>query len=485
MSAPTPRKRLLLNRYRIERELGRGGMGTVDLVLQTDLERYVALKRILPENVGIASAEGWFRREYKALAAIRHSGVPAVYDCGKTEDNVSYFTMEAIEGPSLRVALETRRFTATEAIATAIDLARILAAAHAVGVVHRDVKPANVILEAGGRVRLIDFGICFFLPNFRARASNLRSVGPDDYQTGPMEVAAGTSGYGDPALLDGHPVSVQSDIFSVAAVLYEMLAGRRLHDEKMGRFRAIDSAEFAPELLPVVTEIRRGAELLPRDRHASMDEFVRALEIALSAVRRAEDRSRSRVAGTVYLGLSLVNIIVLAVLGWSWATGRLFDDGASSPAAPAHIAGSSTTAPAEPIETRAAPTSSPSLSTAGSTPVAPAPPTRVTPESTQRPTNQARPTRSRSADDVSQALVDQVTGKNAGMLRKCLQSSEPLNLEIMVEAGRARLTRVEWVPFDRRSPRSSAESCLSRALEGLQFPHGGPPGPYHVEVGPD
>ena len=326
MSAPKLSEALFMDRYRVLRELGRGGMGTVDVVYQIDLEREVALKRILPANVGLASAEGWFRREYRALAAIRHPGVPAIYDCGRSDESISYFTMEIIDGPSLRTALDGHALDDLEAVSISIELARILAAAHQVGVIHRDVKPANIILEAGGRVRLIDFGICFFLARFSAHRVNLRSVGEPEYRTGPMEIA-GTVGYSDPALMSGRPPSVQSDVFSVCAVLYEMLARRRLYDEKAGTFHPIDTGEFVPELAAVVAEMRRGCQLLPKDRHASMDELIRCLEIARSTVLRARDLRPGRRGRAVSIGWSLANLGVIAILGGLWASERVVVSG--------------------------------------------------------------------------------------------------------------------------------------------------------------
>lgn len=325
MSAPQQSNGPFVDRYHVLRELGRGGMGTVHLAFQIDLERHLALKRLLPENIGLASAEGWFKREYQALAAIRHQGVPAIYDRGQCGESVAYFTMEYIDGPSLRAALNTRAFETVEAITIVIELARILAATHAVGVIHRDVKPANIILEAGGRVRLIDFGICFFLPRFKARISNLRSIGENEYQTGPLEIA-GSVGYTDPALMNGHPPSVQSDIFSACVILYEMLARRRLYDERLGGFHQIDSGEFAPELAPIVGEIRRGSQLLPRDRHASMDELIRGLEIARSAVVRARSEPDKTTSRVLPFALSVVNLTVLLALGTWWALGRMAHD---------------------------------------------------------------------------------------------------------------------------------------------------------------
>lgn len=462
VSAPKPGDGLFNDRYLILRELGRGGMGTVELAFQTDLERHVALKRILPESVGLASAEGWFRREYRALAAIRHPGVPVVYDCGKRDELVAYFTMEIIEGASLRATLDAGTYTPVEALGITIELAKILAAAHDVGVVHRDVKPSNIVLEVGGRLRLIDFGICFFLPTFRTRLGNLRSVKRDEHQTGPLEFA-GTVGYTDPALREGHPVQVQSDIFSVAAILYEMLTGRRLYDERAGRFQTIDSGEFAPELARVVAEVRRGCERVPGDRHTSMSEFIRALEIARSGLLRARNKPpRGR---AVVFALSLTNALVLAALAGLWISGHL-------------VVNPDPHAPPPAVETPAEPEPPEPPAEVEPTRVEPA---EMGPQTSPGPAGRTKaPPRSRPAPQaLTQALVSELTTPSAGALRECLAKSGPMNLEVTVEAGRALLTRVEWLPYD---PEDETERCLARVLAAIQFPRAPPAGPFRLKI---
>jgi hypothetical protein len=479
MSTPKPRSPLFVGRYHVLRELGRGGMGTVHLAYQPELGREVALKRILPENVGLDSAEGWFKREYTALASLRHPGIPAIYDCGRSDDGVAYFTMEIIEGPSLASALKARKFEAVEAITIAIDLARILAVTHAVGVIHRDVKPTNIILEAGGLVRLIDFGICFLLPRFRGRPA-LRTVGEDEYRTGPMEVA-GSPGYTDPALMNGHPPSVQSDIFSVSVILYEMLARRRLYDDKTGSFRQIDTGEFAPELAPVVTELQCGAQLLPRDRHASMDQFVRDLEIARSAVIRAQSAAPTSSGRGLLLAFSVINsIVLLAVLGF-FAAGRPGLDGPVSPPIGSAVPTTQVRSPVEPaaigsaLAEPAAADLAPVELAAPKSAVA-GPPADERPRLPLGPTSRVTPGTDESRV-LSQALVSSLAMPALPALRACQHEPGPSNLQIAVKAGRARLVQVEWVAYDRKDP---THRCFLRALGTIDFPRQGPVGPYRL-----
>lgn len=473
---PTPPDELFMGRYLLLHELGRGGMGTVHLAYQTDIARYVALKRILERNVGLASAEGWFRREYRALAAVHHPGVPTIHDCGRSDDLISYFTMEIIDGPSLRASLAGRRFEPVESINIAIELARILAAAHAAGVIHRDVKPANVVLEASGRVRLIDFGICVFLPKYKARV--IRPHSEDEYQTGSMEIA-GTIGYTDPALFEGHPVQVQSDIFSVAVILYEMLAGRRLHDERAGRFQTIDSGEFAPELAPVVAEIRRGAERLPKDRHASMDEFIRGLEIARSVFLRTKiSRPRGR-----DLALSLASLAVLAMLGVFWGSGRSI--GMVGGYAKVEPAAEVSPGLAEVTQARPAEVSPAAGTVEPAAAVTPARPAEVVPVArvaeVEPAFNRGPAPRTRAkaqATPASRSIADPVKAVGAAAAA-CLTTQDPVNLEVMVTAERAVLKRVEWAPYN---PEDATESCFARAIGSVKFPETYPAGSFRLKV---
>ncbi|MFY0538945.1 serine/threonine-protein kinase [Nannocystis pusilla] len=263
------------------RELGRGGMGVVHLAYDKTFCRNVALKQTKAKRDGHVER---FRREYRALAAVRHTGVPAIYDSG--DDHGPFFTMEIITGPTIADLVKEARFR-LRALALAIELGRVLMAVHAAGVIHRDVKPANVIVEPGDRVRLIDFGACLLTDQYY-KAPHLRDVTAEGerWHTSEHEFI-GSIAYVCPQYWTEGLVAPQTDVFSVCVVLYEMLTGRALYSEA-GGFRRITAAEFPSKLAPLVAELEIGLADA-EDRHETMADLVRALEIVrskLAAPRR-------------------------------------------------------------------------------------------------------------------------------------------------------------------------------------------------------
>jgi eukaryotic-like serine/threonine-protein kinase len=201
-----------LGRYRIVRELGRGAMGIVHLAQDEALQRPVALKTlVLPDAPQEArELEARFRQEAKAAGALNHPNTITVYDFGR-EGNRLYIALELLEGVELRERLQHGPLPLDEALDIAAQVASGLAAAHARGVVHRDVKPANIMVLPGGLAKIMDFGIA------RVQASELRTA------TGTM---LGSPRYMSPEQVGGHPVDHRSDIFSLGSVLYEMVTGR-------------------------------------------------------------------------------------------------------------------------------------------------------------------------------------------------------------------------------------------------------------------
>jgi serine/threonine-protein kinase len=206
-----------IGRYHIAGELGRGGMGVVYHAIDPELDRPVALKVIrLPADAAPElrdELEKRFRREAKAAARIRHPGVVAIHDVGVTGADL-FLVMELVEGESLASRLERRAFLPR---AAALDLAAraadALAAAHRAGVVHRDVKPANILLAADGRVLLTDFGVARSLDE----VSELTRTG----------MVVGSPAYMAPEQLQGMPVDGRADLFSLGVVLYELLLHKR------------------------------------------------------------------------------------------------------------------------------------------------------------------------------------------------------------------------------------------------------------------
>ncbi|HXT51261.1 MAG TPA: serine/threonine-protein kinase [Thermoanaerobaculia bacterium] len=204
-------------RYRVLGEVGRGGMGVVYRAHDPELDREVAVKHIqlAPDASREVrdELEMRFRREAKAAARIRHPGVVAIHDVGTTETGL-YLVMELVDGESLGRRLERGVFPdRAAALEVAARAAEALAAAHRAGVVHRDVKPANILISRDGRVLLTDFGVARSLDE----VSELTRTG----------MVVGSPAYMAPEQLRGDAVDGRADLFSLGVVLYEMLLRKR------------------------------------------------------------------------------------------------------------------------------------------------------------------------------------------------------------------------------------------------------------------
>ncbi len=202
-----------IGRFDILEKLGEGAMGTVYRALDPLIERTVAIKTIplnLPEEEK-RLFEDRFLREAKSAGKLSHPNIVTIYDVGETDD-FAYIAMEYLDGPSLREILREHGPLPFElAIDTALQMADALAFAHDHGIVHRDIKPPNVIVDSKrGAVKLTDFGIAHLMSNTETRAGML----------------LGSPRYMSPEQVQGQPVDGRSDIFSLGVVLYEMLVGR-------------------------------------------------------------------------------------------------------------------------------------------------------------------------------------------------------------------------------------------------------------------
>ncbi len=201
-----------LSHYRVLEKLGGGGMGVVYKALDTHLDRHVALKLLPPELTRDDEARERFVLEARAASALDHPNICTIYDIDETPDGQMFIAMGYYEGETLKQRIARGPLPIEEALDIAIQTAKGLTEAHAADIVHRDIKPANVMLAKNGLVKIVDFGI----------AKLLGVTGPT--QTG---TTLGTVSYMSPEQVAGEDADQQSDVWSLGAVLYEMLTGQQ------------------------------------------------------------------------------------------------------------------------------------------------------------------------------------------------------------------------------------------------------------------
>ncbi|HZC19203.1 MAG TPA: protein kinase, partial [Rubrobacteraceae bacterium] len=265
-------------RYSLSRLVGSGKMSEVYLAHDQELDRDVALKVLKNQYASDEQLVERFRREAKNAASLSHPNIVQVYDRGETEDGSYYMVMERVSGGTLKDRLlKESPLPAPTAIAIALQVAQALRVAHERGVIHRDIKPQNVLLTESGEVKVADFGI--------ARASS--SSSSTMTKTGFL---VGTAHYISPEQALGQPASPKSDLYSLGVVLYEMLTGELPH---RGEDPASVSFEHADEAPPS-----------PREANPNIPEPLDALTTKLlakdpearypSAVQLVDDLERIR-----------------------------------------------------------------------------------------------------------------------------------------------------------------------------------------------
>jgi eukaryotic-like serine/threonine-protein kinase len=317
----------LRDRYVIERELGRGGMATVYLARDIKHDRLVALKVLRPELAQTLGPER-FHREIETVARLQHPHILTVHDSGETAGQL-WFTMPFVEGESLRDRLRREQQLPVEvALRIATEAARALQYAHEHGVIHRDVKPENLLLTKDGSALVGDFGIA-------------RALSAGDDRLTETGISVGTPAYMSPEQGAGdRHLDPRSDVYSLATVLYEMLAGEPPFTGATAQ--ALNARRLAGEVPPlrhvrpsvpesVEQAVIRALAPVPADRFASAAEFARALEPTVgtptatptaplaSAVRTGRGRAAARVwrVPIAVMALGLGVFIGLGVL-FAW-----------------------------------------------------------------------------------------------------------------------------------------------------------------------
>ena len=271
-----------LGQYRLVRALGRGGMGTVYQAEDTRLGRAVALKLIAPDRTANQAAKDRFIQEARSASALDHPNICTIYEVGESPEGELYLVMAYYDGPTIADRLLEGPLPVAEALAVSRGLLKGLVAAHEAGLVHRDVKPPNLILTSRGEVKILDFGLAKLV-------TPPPSLSEDPTQAVVTEpgVVLGTRSYMSPEQARGLAVDHRSDLWSVGVTLYEMLTARSpfRRSDPVATLYAICNEEPAPlrALRPEATGglegiVRRALAKNPDRRHGSALEFLQALE---------------------------------------------------------------------------------------------------------------------------------------------------------------------------------------------------------------
>jgi serine/threonine protein kinase len=269
-----------IGKYEIRGLLGKGGMGAVYRAFDPFLEREVALKVMLPQIAEDPEQKRRFEREARAVARLMHPNVVTVFDLGYHTDGAPYIVMELLRGNDLlHIMHQGPPVPLTKKVTIILQVLHGLGQAHKVGIVHRDVKPANVFITDDGTAKIMDFGVARL-------GSSLATAGP----------ILGTAAYMSPEQVKGEPVDGRSDIFSVASMLSELLSGRRPFHEETPVATLYSIAQKEPSLdLPAGPEYERFVPILRRalakdreERFATCAEFAHALSGCLDDAAVAE-----------------------------------------------------------------------------------------------------------------------------------------------------------------------------------------------------
>ena len=253
-----------ISHYSILHKLGAGGMGEVYLARDTTLSRKVAIKFLSQNSVAGEQARKRLVREAKAAAALDHPHICAVYEVGEEADH-SFIVMQYVEGETLASRIQRQPLEVRDALDIAVQMADALAEAHSRRIIHRDIKPQNVMLTASGQVKVLDFGLARVL----REGSLIDSIGETESLLTMPGSVIGTVPYMSPEQVRGEALDARSDIFSFGAMLYEMLSGRN---------------PFAAESVGATMSSILTKEPAPLARYASdvPDELQRIVRKALS-----------------------------------------------------------------------------------------------------------------------------------------------------------------------------------------------------------
>jgi serine/threonine-protein kinase len=319
--SPVPENVPSFDGFEIVRILGKGGMGTVYLARDERLGRLVALK-VLNASELAADRKARFLREARSAASVRHQNVATIYEVDETDQGVPFLVMEYCEGETLSQRVRRRPLDSAEFLGIARQIATGLAAAHAQGIIHRDIKSANIILEPTGLVKILDFGLATSIP---------RSVTDPALEHTRESTSGhffGTLHFIAPEQARGFNADVRSDLFSAGVVLYQMAAGHlpfnaeapllvldKIREGEPEPFVPVDPA-FPPAASKIISRLLQKD---PDDRYQTADDLLADLEAIDTPTVRITTTSRTTLGRTVRrprwirVAIMLIAAIIVAV----------------------------------------------------------------------------------------------------------------------------------------------------------------------------
>jgi TolB-like protein/tetratricopeptide (TPR) repeat protein len=311
----------MIGPYRIVELLARGGMGDVYRATDVRLRRDIAMKILPQSRTGERQRFERFMHEARVTASLDQPNIVRVYDVGE-DDERAYLVAELLDGETLRARIARGPVSATDVARIARDVAVGLAAAHGAGLVHRDLKPDNIVVTRNGATKILDFGI-----------AKLRQGDPvrDGFAT-MTGVVLGTAGYLAPEQIRGEPVDARADLFALGAVLFEMLTSTRafarehtvetlhavLHDPPAAALE--DSRDVPPPLAAIVLRL---LEKSPADRYQSAQELIDSLDglaggLAAPVARPNPSRRHRLRRRRIAVGIAAIAVAALAYGVWSY-----------------------------------------------------------------------------------------------------------------------------------------------------------------------